>query len=517
MCGIVASIPGQSTFLRAAIDAQISRGPDETTVMDVGFAMIGINRLSISGIEGGSQPLSSPDGRIQVVFNGAIYNVERLKREFGLNLGSKNDGEVIAPLYERFGLQFADYLEGMFAICIADSNTRRLVVAVDPIGIKPLYYLCSEGGAMSFASDLRSFPPEMRRLVSRVPAGTILTSEGEWRRIARIYWNDGDLLELLRVSVREQIPQEVSWGCMLSGGLDSSLIVQLASEIASPVQTITCGFRNGTDMIAGRRMAERVNSIHQEVLVDREELIHVVKSVVAATASMEPWTVMGGVGTYLVAREARRLGIKVLLSGEGADELFGGYDEFQPLPDIFLDQVLLQYQADLGVTECLRLDRCTMANSVEARVPFLCTSVIRHARACATSSKIHRSGSGSICKYALRVAAAKVMPGEFADRTKEEFSNGSGISIALREIAEELYPPRRLRQLASKHPTFGIVSPAHAWFFAEWLAQFGETIGLEWPSLVQRGLYRQSVSRYSAVGAETAGYGPAGASKIRSA
>ena len=110
---------------------------------------------------------------------------------------------------------------------------------------------------------------------------------------------------------------------MLSGGLDSSLIVQLASEIASPVQTITCGFRNGTDMIAGRRMAERVNSIHQEVLVDREELIQVVKSVVAATASMEPWTVMGGVGTYLVAREARRLGIKVLLSGEGADELFG--------------------------------------------------------------------------------------------------------------------------------------------------------------------------------------------------
>ena len=109
------------------------------------------------------------------------------------------------------------------------------------------------------------------------------------------------------------------------------------------------------------------------------------------------------------------------------------------------------------------------------------------------------------------------MPGEFADRTKEEFSNGSGISIALREIAEELYPPRRLRQLASKHPTFGIVSPAHAWFFAEWLAQFGDTIGLEWPSLVQRGLYRQSVSRYSAVGSETAGYGPAGASKIRSA
>lgn len=506
MCGISVSVPTCPDFMRFATEVQHPRGPDETRIVDLGFASLGINRLAISGLVGGSQPLLSADGNIHVVFNGAIYNVADLKQRFGIEVASNNDGEIIAPLYQRFGLQFSDYLEGMFAICIADRRTSQVIVAVDPTGIKPLYMWRGHDKAWRCASDPRAFPEELRREIVRVPPGTVHTSDGRWQRVRREVWRNGKLIELIRSSVREQIPNEVAWGCMLSGGVDSSLIVSLASEVSSPVRTITCGLRGGTDVLAGRRMAEHVKSEHHEVFVEFEELPLLVEAVVRETGSMEPWTVMGGVGTYIVAREARRLGMKVLLSGEGADELFGGYDEFQDLPSVFLKAVLSQYQADLGVTECLRLDRCAMAHGVEARVPFLETSVIRYARSLTPDEMILHSAAGSVRKRALRVAASSVLPSEFADRTKEEFSHGSGISAALRDIAAARYPDNVVQELSFAHPSFGITSSVHAWFFDEWIRRFGASFGGQWPSLVHRGLFRQTVSHYLPQGRDPIDY-----------
>lgn len=496
MCGISASKPSDSVFMSYAIRAQEMRGPDETHLLDLGFASVGINRLSISGLVKGSQPLSSKDGTIAVIFNGAIYNVDQICSDFGFVLESSNDGEVIASLYQRFGLSFANYLEGMFAICIIDKLNQLMVVAVDPIGIKPLYLYLGLDEVICVASDISSFPESIRNKAVRVPPGTVWCSDGRRQRVARAYCSQGGLLELLRESVYQQIPKEVGWGCMLSGGLDSSLIVQLASERVSNLTTLTCGMRDGTDMVAGRTMATHVGSSHHEILVDTEELPLLVDEVIRATCSMEPWTIMGGVGTYLVAREAKRLGLKVLLSGEGADELFAGYDEFQNIPDIFLDSILMQYQADLGVSECLRLDRCSMAHSIESRVPFLCTSVIRRSRMILPSEKIKKSGLLSICKYALRQAAAEVLPREFSDRSKEEFSHGSGISSQLNLIARRMYPNEKIAQIAQKHPSFCITTPSEAWFLDRWLSIFGDSIGLDWKELARRGLVRQPVSFY---------------------
>lgn len=508
MCGVSASIPADQGFMRHAIDSQVARGPDETELHDLGFAALGINRLAISGLSGGSQPLRSASGHIEVVFNGAIYNAQRLADRHGWKLPSMNDGEIIAPLYETYGAAFADHLEGMFAICVADRSRERLVVAVDPIGIKPLYVIFDGPGRLRCASEIQAFPQDVRRRAVRVPAGTVLSSDGCWRRVRRAEWVEGDLIQLIRASVREQLPQEVQWGCMLSGGIDSSLVAQLATEAVGRIRTITCGLRGGSDVQAGAQMAMHLGSDHHEVLVDRDELPDVVGRVVDATASMEPWTIMSGVGTYLVAREARKLGMKVLLSGEGADELFAGYDEFQSLPDIFLEPVLAQYQADLGVSECLRLDRCTMANSIEARVPFLSTSIIRHARRLPPSMKIRRTSGASVRKHALRVAASSVLPAAFADRTKEEFGNGSGISAAVRDLAERSYSSSKTAQIAREHPSFGISSPSHAWFFDLWKRRFGNTIGDDWNVLVERGLFRQSVSRYLPPGGDAFLYGP---------
>lgn len=496
MCGVSASLPTDSRFMEFALSAQQTRGPDESRVRDLGFAALGINRLSISGLVGGSQPLRSDDGDVECVFNGAIYNAPQLTERFELDPPSTNDGEMIAPLYQKFGLGFADHLEGMFAICLVDRSRRRLVLAVDPIGIKPLYYLFTGPHSLIAASDLRAFPEHLRRLAARLPAGTVLTNDGDWRRIERRYWSEQDLISLIRDSVVEQIPQEVPWGCMLSGGLDSSLVAALATESVGRVSTITCGFKDGSDLSAGAALSRHIASDHHEVIVDPEELPELVEQVVDATASMEPWTIMGGVGTYLVAREARTLGLKVLLSGEGADELFGGYDEFQDVPDIFLEPALAQYQADLGVSECHRLDRCTMAHGIEARVPYLCTSVIRHARSLPASMKIRRQNPTCVRKYALRAASRSVLPEDVAYRVKEEFSHGSGISSALRTIAESRYQQSAIDALAHKHPSFRITTPWHAWFFDVWRSRFGDSIGDDWDELLRRGIFRQTVSNY---------------------
>lgn len=495
MCGIVASIPSDLSFTSHVLGVQSSRGPDQTSSLDLGFASLGANRLAISGVVNGPQPFISQDKSVIAVFNGAIYNVSTLQRTFEFELPSSNDGEVIPFLYQQFGLQFADYLEGMFAICIADLRERRLVLAVDQVGIKPLY-TAEQDGNFYVASVVQAFPPELRRIVTRVPSGTILTSDGTRRHIAHKYFEDRPLGELLKSSVVEQIPEEVPWGCMLSGGIDSSLITKIANDTVPGVHTFTCGTRNGPDLLAGREVARILRTEHHEVEVDVEELPEIVDAVIAATASMETWTIMGGVGTYLVARAAKRMGFKVLLSGEGADELFGGYDEFQDIPDVFLDSILLQYQVDLAVSECLRLDRTTMAHSIEARVPFLCTSVMRYARNLDPSQKIRRSNGGAIRKFALREFARTILPSEVALRKKEEFSHGSGITRELQSIASKLFSERDVINLQKSYPTFSIDTPVSAWFFRQWYSLFGNTIGDDWPTMVRRGLFRQPASIY---------------------
>ncbi len=495
MCGITAALPANGEFVKAALAAQVSRGPDQTANVDLGFCSLGVNRLAISGLEGGDQPLVSRDGAITVVFNGAIYNAELLAEEFGFDPASTNDGEVIHFLYRRFGLAFADHLEGMFAICVADGKREELVVAVDQVGIKPLYR-CRHGGADLVASTVTAFPEHLRHNVWRVPPGIVWSTAGEMRRIVYLNYRDGTLGELFRESVLEQIPREVEWGCMLSGGVDSALVTRVASDARPGVPTFTCGTNEGTDLTGARRVAKLLGTTHHEVMVERDELPDVVDRVILATASMEKWTVMGGVGTYLTARAARDAGMKVLLSGEGADELFGGYDEFQELPPAFLNARLVQYQVDLGTSECLRLDRATMAHSIEARVPYLSTSIMRHARALGPEDKIRYVDGAQIRKYALRRLAATLLPKEVAFGDKAEFSHGSGVTAELAQIAAERFPAVEIARLSTAFPSLPIEDALSAWFVSRWLEFFGTSIGTTWESMVDRGLFRQRSTLY---------------------
>jgi asparagine synthase (glutamine-hydrolysing) len=476
------------------------RGPDRTSSASFATASLGVTRLAIADVPRGHQPFLAPSGGGAVGLNGAIYNARALTRRWGLQLATGNDGEVIWPLYRRFGLRFADELEGMYAVCIVDDERSRVVLAVDPIGIKPLY-LSTEGGAWFAASTLQALPERLRRHAFRVPAGTVMTSDGEVARIeprATVYES---LRRALEASVEEQIPVEVPWGCMLSGGLDSSVLIALAARCRSGAVTISAGLPGSGDLAAALLVAATLGTDHHEELIDEEELPELIDAAVRATASPDGSTVMGGVGTYVAARAARRLGLKVLLSGEGADELFAGYDEYRLTPRALLDAELRADQEDLAATECLRLDRCTMAHGIEARVPYLSTAVVAHARALPLEDKLDPARPEPREKLALRRVADELLPPEVAWRPKIGFSTGAGLMAAGARLARRLVSDAELAAIMAMpgwtafsrtQRLIGVDERLAALTFSRWRALHGE-FG-PWEELLGRGLARRFMS-----------------------
>jgi asparagine synthase (glutamine-hydrolysing) len=293
---------------------------------------------------------------------------------------------------------------------------------------------------------------------------------------------------------------------MLSGGVDSSLIVAIAKSQAVTVNTFTCGTTGSSDLVSAREVADLLGTDHHEVIVEVDRLPEIVTRVVRETCSFEPWTVMAGIGTFLTSEFAKHEGFKVLLAGEGADELFCGYDEFRHVPYPLLEAQLVQYQYDLGVTECLRLDRATMANGVEARVPFLSSSLIRYARALDTTRKIERNGPIVRRKSDLRNHAKKVLPPHIADREKVEFKDGSGLSNSLWKLAEDFCSKKQLFEVNAAFPSFCVNSSLAGWFLLSWFNEFGCTIGTDLSQMRSRGLFRQSVSEYMAPGLDPVKY-----------
>jgi asparagine synthase (glutamine-hydrolysing) len=488
MCGIGACIPFDRGFLDRTFVANIERGPDSSGMVQLDFAGLSVSRLAISGLSAGDQPLWNQERTVAVVFNGAIYNSKELHLKCEVPSRTGNDGEIVLELYRRYGTSFADHLDGIFSIVIADAERRLLIVANDQFGVKPLYWVRSRG-AVSIASTVDSFTDEQLLLVERFPPGGVWTSAGQWRRIRSVV--ETASLEDFPEIVASQIPSEVEWGCFLSGGVDSSLITALALESSPRVKTFTCGTPDGSDLLAAREVAEILGTDHHERIIEVEELPDIVSRVIRATASFERFTVMGGVGTYLVSELAYAEGMKVVLSGEGADELFGGYDEFQDVPYPYLNDWLEAAVMDLGSTECLRLDRCSMAHSLEARVPFLSQRLVPTVLGLDPAVKIDRSGAEPVRKAMLRSFAKSFLPANIAYREKVEFTVGAGVTGALSSLAEQRISEATMRQLQNDFPTFPIHDSLTAWFFQEWWEAIGERFGGNWLQLVERGLFRQ--------------------------
>lgn len=494
MCGIVASFPADSLFTEKALGSMADRGPDAVKSINLNFCEIGVSRLAITDLQDGEQPFLRNDGQLLIGFNGAIYNWRVLAEKNGFDLPTNNDAEIIAPLYQKFGLSFADHLEGMYSVVIYDVKRNCLITANDHFGVKPLYVVHDEHN-FYVASTLQCFPIRLRSKVRRHIPGTVFSSSGEVVAIKQLSTRTGaspdDLMQALDASVAEQIPSDVPWGCFLSGGVDSSLIAALAKTLTgeSP-KTFCCGIKGSPDRLFAQRLADECGFDHADVEIHQDELIDAVERVVYATASYDPGIILNGLGVYFAARAAKEAGVKVILSGEGADELFGGYDEHRASPSAFLIDHLRFDQRHLGASECLRLDRCAMVWSIEARVPFLARSVVEIARSLAPEDLIAPVEGEVMNKVFLRRAAQAILPEWCAWRVKEPFFQGASLSNAVHELATSEgrgasipYIPNELK----KYPQIDLMA---AWFKLLWERDYSGYES-EWSDLQQRGLVRR--------------------------
>jgi asparagine synthase (glutamine-hydrolysing) len=446
MCGIVAQ-HGQpdSEELERMLDRLAHRGPDDAGVIELDDAWLGHRRLSIVDVDGGHQPLSNPAGDRFLVGNGEVYNHEAIRRELSPDsLQTDSDNEVALALLEDGDPLALSVLNGMFAFVVA-GHDGQFVAARDAVGIKPLYW-AERDGVVRFASELHAFDADWRADVEPFPPGYAWTPETGLVCFAEAVSDDEPAPELEHIlpgtrevlvdAVRRQLMGDVPVGVFLSGGLDSSLVAAIAARILAErgerLQTFAVGTEGSPDVEAARQVAEHIGSDHHETTYSASEAIDALPMVVRSIESFDPGLVRSAVPNFFLAAHAARH-VKVVLTGEGADELFAGYAymrEYSDGDDLHGELVrLLRGLHSLNLQRC---DRVTMAHGLEARVPFLDREVIDWALALPPQAKLSPAGTPE--KKLLRKAFEGWLPHELLWRVKAEFGDGSGARDVLSEV-----------------------------------------------------------------------------------
>ena len=446
MCGIVAEHGGSDPEqLERMLERLAHRGPDDRGTVRVDGSWLGHRRLSIVDVGGGRQPLCTADESAWLVGNGEVYNHEEVRARLGdRELLTTSDNEVALHLIDERGVGGLAELSGMFAFVMAGRD-GRFVAARDPVGIKPLYW-AQRNGAVRFASEMHAFDPEWQASVEPFPPGHSWTPEDGLQRFASAIPAAGEPVtdrdelltgtrETLVRAVRQQMMGDVNVGVFLSGGLDSSLVAAIASRIANErgrrLQTFAVGTEASPDLAAARTVAAHLGCDHVEVTYTAAEALESLPNVVRAIESFDPGLVRSAVPNYMLARTTRQH-VKVVLTGEGADELFAGYDYMREFTDdTALHTELERTLRSLHNLNLQRCDRVTMAHAVEARVPFLDRNVIAWALRIPPGEK-----QGMPEKRLLREAFTGWLPDELLWRAKAEFGDGSGASDVLSQAVE---------------------------------------------------------------------------------
>lgn len=473
MCGIAAVYGSGNALAGVRMLSRLThRGPDDIGQVTIGeTAWLGHTRLSIVDLEGGRQPLSHED--TWLVGNGEVYNHEDVRQTLdGAMFTTKSDNEVALHLVLDRGPQALEELRGMWAICMASADGRFLA-ARDPIGIKPLYWARMQG-EVRFASEIRAFDEDWRWAVETFPPGCAWTpQEGLVRfadavpaEVADVPRMPGptepgadipeDILrstrEVLADSVKRHMMADVDVGVFLSGGLDSSLIAALAQEFLQArgrtLKTFAVGTEGSSDIVAARIVAEALGTEHHEELYDADKAMGALDDVIEAIESFDPSLVRSAVPNWFLAQLAARH-VKVVLTGEGADELYAGYGYYH---EDFVDPEKLQGELvrtirGLHDLNLQRADRVTMAHGLEARVPFLDREVIAHALALAPGWKV--SSADQMEKRLLRQSFEGWLPHDMLWRRKEQFGDGSGAAEVLQRVLAEEISDEELEREAS--------------------------------------------------------------------
>ena len=424
------------------------RGPDGEGLFTepATGSVLGHRRLSIIDPEGGAQPIQSSGAGPAVAANGMIYNYrnirETLERERPqTRFQTKSDTEAILQSYIAHGPDGVSTLDGMFAYVIADGH--RIVAARDPIGIKPLY-TGTKDGALFFASEIKALAGRMDT-IDEFPAGHVYDSERGYRQYYTLpeptsdITDPGEAAALVRTTltkaVRKRLRSDVPLGAFLSGGLDSSIIAAIAMKELGSLHTFSVGLEGSSDIVAARRVAEYLGTHHHELQLTEADIVDALPSILFHLESYDVDLVRSAVPCWFVSKLAARH-VKVVLTGEGADELFAGYTYYKDIADgESLQGELRRSIASMHNINLQRVDRMTMAHGLEARVPFLDTTMIATAARTAPGLKLATGAGQTIEKWILRKAFDDLLPNDIVWRDKLQFDEGSGTAELLSATA----------------------------------------------------------------------------------
>jgi len=484
MCSILGlfEIPAGRTGLRGlALEAsrrQRHRGPDWSGIYVHDRAIIAHERLAIVDIDSGAQPILSADEKQVLGVNGEIYNHRELRAQcsdYDFRTGS--DCEVILALYQRFGAGFLERLNGIFAFALYDAAADRYLIARDPIGVMPLYHGRDDDGMLWVASEMKAIEPWCRQVEIFPPGHVLDSAQGGIRPWYRPAWRDvagarrqtppARLREALELAVHRQMMGDVPYGVLLSGGLDSSLIAAIARRYADRrvesddteaawwprLHSFAIGLEDSPDLAAARVAARAIGTQHHEFRYTIQEGLDALEDVIAHIETYDVTTVRASTPMFLLARRIKAMGIKMVLSGEGADEIFGGYLYFHKAPNAraFHEETVRKIDK-LHQFDCLRANKTMAAWGVEARVPFLDLEFLELAMS--TDPALKMSGPDRPEKAILREAGEGLLPDEILWRQKEQFSDGVGYGWidALKAHAKQRVSDRELGEAARRFP-----------------------------------------------------------------
>jgi asparagine synthase (glutamine-hydrolysing) len=415
------------------------RGPDGQGIYNFPNGSLGHTRLAIIDVEGGRQPMCVEDASI--VFNGEIYNYRELARQHldGELLNTHSDTEVLIRLYLKYGPECVKLLRGMFAFAIL--RGEELFLGRDPLGIKPLYYGNRDGG-LYFSSEIKALAA-VTDDIHEFPAGTWYHSQKGWhtyyevRTIPLLLKTEVEAIQAIHLTLEEAVRlrmiADVPVGISLSGGLDSSIIAVLASKETKHLHSFAVGMQGSEDLAAACKMATLLCTQHHERIYSEEDILTALPKVIYHLESFDPSLVRSAIPNYFLAELASQY-VKVILTGEGADEIYAGYDYLGSYnhPQE-LQREMVGITASLHNTNLQRADRIPMAFGLEARVPFLDVESVALGLSLSPEWKFHGDRPA---KYLLRQAFAADLPEEITNRPKQKFSVGAGSSTILAQVAE---------------------------------------------------------------------------------
>lgn len=486
MCGIVSifNIKEQTPELRKkalAMSKKIRhRGPDWSGIYCGKSAILCHERLSIVDPQSGKQPLFAPDNKQVLAVNGEIYNHQDIRKQYAgkYQFQTGSDCEVILALYRDKGINFLENLNGIYAFALYDEANDDFLIARDPIGVIPLYIGHDKDGTIYCASELKALEGFCDEYEPFLPGHYYRGSEGKMVRWYKRDWesydnvkNNGasvnDVHNALEAAVKRQLMSDVPYGVLLSGGLDSSVISAIAKKYAAhrietnstqaawwpQLHSFAVGLKGAPDLAKAKEVADFIGTVHHEINYTIQEGLDAVRDVIYFIETYDVTTVRASTPMYLLARVIKSMGIKMVLSGEGADEVFGGYLYFHKAPNArAFHEETVRKLSKLHLYDCLRANKSLSAWGVEGRVPFLDKDFLDVAMRLNPEAKM--CPGKTIEKKIVREAFADMLPEDVAWRQKEQFSDGVGYSWidTLKAVTAQAVTDGQMAHAAERFP-----------------------------------------------------------------